>query len=286
MNNKFNISLRLIYTGFCKVDKWWNFCDMTSPLYRIYLITKGECQITIKDQHFHLCEGDIFIIPKLVKASYKCDSPMEHYYICVTDGENGTLPLSEPSLMKNKCKAGKLEYALFKRLVEISPEFALPTTDPNEYDNCKELFVPNTNPCSYKTQIEQKGIILQLFSMFITQDCLTSSLKDKCSHERISNIIHYINDNLENKLSVSSLSEMMFVSPDHFTKLFKSIIGMPPAEYIKLKRIEKACAMLRETAIPITEIAERSGLGDKSQFSRIFLEYMGERPKKYRERSQ
>lgn len=61
---------------------------------------------------------------------------------------------------------------------------------------------------------------------------------------------------------------------------------MPPCEYIQMKRIERAQALLLTTHASITEIAESVGIGNLSQFSRLFTKIALCPPKVYRERHQ
>lgn len=79
--------------------------------------------------------------------------------------------------------------------------------------------------------------------------------------------IQYINKHLDKRISVSVLADLMCITPDHFSKVFKRIIGMPPCEYIQMKRIERAQTLLLTSHMSIIEIAEKVGITNLSQFS-------------------
>lgn len=287
MNNKSSkkkliLSPKLLYTGFHKVETWWNYPNLISPFYRLFLITEGECIVKIEDECFYLKKDDLFLVPKFTKATYFCENKMEHYYACLLDGELETSSISTPLLLQRIQKASELDYALFKRLVDISPEYVLPSVNPNVYDNKKELFVIQRKNDSINAVLEREGIILQLFSKFVTPSSLHTYNRNNPSHSRISYIIQYINEHLADDLSITNLSDIACVSPDHFTKLFKKVTGMPPMEYIKLQKTEKACYLLVHTTLNIQSIAEQIGIKDKSRFSKFFHEATGVSPKEYR----
>ena len=62
----------------------------------------------------------------------------------------------------------------------------------------------------------------------------------------------------------------------------KKLTGMPPNEYIRKKRMERAAELLRDPALTISEVAYRVGFDDPNYFSRIFKDYYGITASKYR----
>jgi transcriptional regulator GlxA family with amidase domain len=56
------------------------------------------------------------------------------------------------------------------------------------------------------------------------------------------------------------------VSEAHFARSFKQAFGVPPHRYLLTRRIERAAALLRETDLPVTEIAFQTGWGSLGTF--------------------
>lgn len=82
-----------------------------------------------------------------------------------------------------------------------------------------------------------------------------------------------------------TLPELAYLSGrslSSFKRDFQSSYNMPPARWIKEKRLEKAKEMLQSTAIPVNEIGFSIGFENISHFSRIFKEYYGQSPTDYR----
>jgi AraC-like DNA-binding protein len=74
------------------------------------------------------------------------------------------------------------------------------------------------------------------------------------------------------------------VSEAHFARSFKQAFGVPPHRYLRTRRIERATALLRDTDLPITEIAFRTGWESLGTFGRTFRDVMGDSPSANRER--
>lgn len=92
----------------------------------------------------------------------------------------------------------------------------------------------------------------------------------------------YISENLEKKISVTSLAEMFYLSPNYFSRLFKKTINEGCNEYIVRKRIEKSKYLLETTNIKSGEIANMVGYNDTNYFSLAFKKYTGMSPTTYR----
>ena len=77
---------------------------------------------------------------------------------------------------------------------------------------------------------------------------------------------------------IRRLAQVSAVSAAHFARSFKEAFGVPPHRYLLTRRIERATALLRDTDLPITEVAFRTGWNSLGTFGRIFLDVTGENP--------
>lgn len=83
---------------------------------------------------------------------------------------------------------------------------------------------------------------------------------------------------------VSRLAEVSGVSEAHFARSFKQAFGLPPHRYLLTRRMERAMALLRDTDLPITEVAYRTGWESLGTFGRTFRDITGESPRTSRQR--
>lgn len=99
---------------------------------------------------------------------------------------------------------------------------------------------------------------------------------------RLRPVIDYISEHYGEKIYIESLADMITVSPDYFTKMFKDSIGKTPIDYINAARVNHALQLLLTTDTPINEIAEASGFSGPNYFHKIFKQYMVTSPLAYR----
>jgi AraC-like DNA-binding protein len=86
-------------------------------------------------------------------------------------------------------------------------------------------------------------------------------------------------------LDVPTLARIAHVSPSHFSRSFKTTFGETPHRYLQRRRIERAMALLRDTATPVTDAALLVGFSSLGTFSRTFHDIVGVSPSEYRRRT-
>ena len=99
---------------------------------------------------------------------------------------------------------------------------------------------------------------------------------------RLRPIINYITDHYKEKIYIDTLAEMITVSPDYFTKMFKDSIGKTPIDYINTLRINRAMQMLATTDTSVNDISDQLGFSNSNYFHKIFKQYMETSPAAYR----
>jgi AraC-like DNA-binding protein len=103
------------------------------------------------------------------------------------------------------------------------------------------------------------------------------------SQDLIDVAIKHINVNVKDpNLSVSWISRKLNVSEEHFSRMFKKKIGMPPVKYINEVKIAEAKRMLLKTNLPVKEIAYQLNYSDQFYFSQKFKKITGYSPTEFR----
>ncbi|WP_371379898.1 helix-turn-helix domain-containing protein [Sporomusa aerivorans] len=117
--------------------------------------------------------------------------------------------------------------------------------------------------------------ILVLLLRTYAEQTISENEKDRQRRtlDRLSPVLEYIDCHYTEKLSLGQLAAMANMSLHYFCRLFKSLTGKSPTEYINQLRINKAIILLRESNLNITEIALTVGFNDSNYFSRIFKKY-------------
>ncbi len=99
---------------------------------------------------------------------------------------------------------------------------------------------------------------------------------------RLKPVIEFIDRSFAEKLYIEMLAEMINVSADYFTKMFKDSIGKTPIDYINSLRVNKAMQLLSETEQPMTDISDSVGFCNTNYFHKIFKQYRDTSPLAYR----
>jgi AraC family transcriptional regulator len=94
--------------------------------------------------------------------------------------------------------------------------------------------------------------------------------------------IEYIEANLHRDLCVARIAKHVTMSESHFSHAFRKTVGLPPHRYVRDRRIERAKALLRQSDMPLNEIAQRVGCSSASNFSVLFHGATGTTPRTYR----
>lgn len=93
----------------------------------------------------------------------------------------------------------------------------------------------------------------------------------------------FIRDNLERRLTLEEIAAQVYLSKSYLSSIFKQEMGVSISSYINRARVERSKHLLRETNLPLVEIAAQCCFEDQSYFSKVFKRYAGISPKKYRD---
>lgn len=102
---------------------------------------------------------------------------------------------------------------------------------------------------------------------------------------RLRQVIEYIADHYCEDISSSSISEQFGYDESYFCRLFKSVVGVRPMEYIRILRLEKARRIMANEKISISKVAIECGFSDVNYFSRCFRRHYGTTAGEYRKKS-
>ena len=96
------------------------------------------------------------------------------------------------------------------------------------------------------------------------------------------NVLAYIEEHLARPLTLADLAEQAALSEYHFARMFRQSMQQAPHQYVMLRRMEKAQDLVRNTRLPLTEIALACGFNSASHFSNRFRSVTGITPSRLR----
>lgn len=101
-------------------------------------------------------------------------------------------------------------------------------------------------------------------------------------YHKIQQAVRFINDNYRTDIRLDAVAVAAGMSPSHFSRMFKKVMGLSYQDYLNSRRVTKAKNLLRTSPQSITEIAVSLGFSDPTGFGRIFKKLTDQTPSAYR----
>ena len=274
----------LLNTDHIQLDHHWNYKNVVSTFYRIYLIDEGEGRLYDHKETFKLEKNYLYLIPSFTLCNYECKRFLSQYYLSFIEETPSTGSLFYYNRKIIKIKARNSDYQSFQRLQELNPNRGLNRShDPKVYEKRPVLQSFNElndklNPSEY---LETQAIILLLLSRFMDTDNFKSTSLQKIP-SKVLDSIEYLQSNLNNNITVGQLAERANQNADYFSRIFLKSTGERPLQYLRNKRIERAQILLSTTEMTFSQIAEETGFENLPYFSKMFKQVTGFSPSYFR----
>ncbi len=217
------------------------------------------------------------------RASILC--ALCHHELCVTDlaavVEMSSSAVSH-QLRPLKQNGIVIGYIMFGQISDLPCRDAL---NQNISSVCKEYGLNETEFLRVSKTIKLKSYESIMATAKIFEACISYIILNEMflpEHDKI--ILEsesFIDNHLEN-VSVTELYKHLNISRTALYEIFKKKTGLGVTEFIRKKQFEKANQLLKETDLPINDIANLCGFNDYNYFSRVFKKRYGISPKNIR----
>ena len=228
-----------------------------------YVISGSCCQIFKKESH-EFSRGDIALLKPESRHEFYTSNELEIFKIAIR-------PEFLPKIYQLHCD----EFAS-SNIIHLPP---------NEIKRVENILFMIEKESNYLDEFSKEvidGYLEVLFALLIRINRKNNKVeKKKDSAIDFKQILVYIEKN-NKTVTPSSVAEYSCYNFPYFSKLFKRNIGSNLSEYINLKRLEMASALLREGDKSIENIGYEVGFNHKSYFHRVFKRYYGVTPEEYR----
>ena len=257
-----------------KSGRWHSGKKLNSHL--LLYITKGSLGIQIENTVYDAEEKDVLLIPKGVFYKPLESAGCTYYFF-------------------HFCASISCDKDTQQSHITVTPHSWLTDGYAFTYSGDYESLLPfsiHTKNTSYKVkELMEKASALHPGKLFADKLLLDNlmreilitvskfSFKDN-TNKRLSEITEYISSTPNDHISLSSLSKKFGISESYISRLFKSELSMKPSEYINRVKISTASALLLNSNMTITEVAEKVGYSDVYYFSKVFKRITGTSPSK------
>lgn len=123
--------------------------------------------------------------------------------------------------------------------------------------------------------------------LFVVSSCLMvyqglRKCKMNISSQVVSNIVDWIDNNIEKPLQIKDVAEHAGYSIRHFQRIFSCYHGVSPRRYIRERRLNLAAQLLLNTDMSVYEICLKYGFSSQQAFTRMFTRLFRCSPALYR----
>ena len=143
-------------------------------------------------------------------------------------------------------------------------------------------------PCRSRTaELRTESILLELLAEYAeaAEEAETAPKRYRVYREQIDGTLDYMKRHYPEAFSSALLAGRIHLSVNFFQTVFRELVGIPPARYLRQLRVESACRMLADTDLPLSEIAERNGFASPAYLTASFRAAKGITPSEYRKQS-
>lgn len=136
-------------------------------------------------------------------------------------------------------------------------------------------------PCRSRTYFFE--LLFQIYRLYLERD-MFKDIPVQSDDPLVKQIITYITLNYKDKITLETISDIFHTNRTTVGENFFRATGMTIKKYIINVRVCMASAMLRDSLLPIEEIAERIGFSDATHFGRVIKKHTGFTPSEYRDK--
>ncbi len=108
---------------------------------------------------------------------------------------------------------------------------------------------------------------------------LPSASISRMSGQRFRQALSYIEDNLQQDLSLKEIAQAAGVSESHLKTTFRQLTGVPVHQYVIQRRVERATTLLAQGRLSISEVAQETGFAHQSHLAKHMQRLLGCSPK-------
>ena len=233
----------------------------TKNNYEVMYVSSGKCEIVIPDKTIYLTSGNFIIIgnscPHYLRAE-NADIINLEFYI----HDKGV-----------SIKDVLTEYPVLAKILALENSTYLDNGE--VYSILKEIVS--------ELQNYGKGVCSDLIlKRLLIEICRTHNKNSIGGVSYIGETKKYIAEHLFEKLTIEEISNHVGLNHSYLQTLFKRHTGKTIIDYINSLRIEKACFIMRNTNLPIIDIAIDCGFSSRQHFMYTFKKHTGVNAREYR----
>ncbi|MFC6333610.1 AraC family transcriptional regulator [Paenibacillus septentrionalis] len=259
------LDLYLIQYGREACEPGHSFGPAMREYFKFHYILDGKGIFEVNGQRYELKKGQGFLVTPETVCYYEADLQDPWTYCWI--GFNG------------------IKAAGLLRQAQLSDESPIYTWEKSGFFEQSIQQMMQSKTMTAGREFKLTGLLYLWLAAMI--DCRGSELKQKAKENSkehyIAQVVHFIEVNYANKISVQSIAQFVGLQRSYLSALFKEVMGISLQDYLISYRMRKACELLGSTTLMVGDIARSVGYEDPLLFSKMFKKSMQLSPTQYRE---
>ena len=239
----------------------WSTKNAMQHYNKLYYIKKGTFYFEVNGKKFTVGEGALVLLPAGSVQSYHAnnDETATKYWF------HFTTPCGDKDLFEQ---------------ISVAYYIDVPKCDDSKISSLFATIIEKGESADISGQLLSKSAMFELLSYYIGLG--EARFSTKLHSPNFLKLTEYIDDNLDRKLSIEELADVVHLSPNYFIRHFHKNFGISPMKYITEQRIKLACHLLIDKGYTIKDVALKTGFSTVYYFDRTFKKHTGYTPSQYR----
>ncbi|NBC72010.1 AraC family transcriptional regulator [Paenibacillus sacheonensis] len=236
---------------------------MMPEFYRFWYVREGGGALKVDGREVEMKPGQLYLIPPNTFQSFAAEPHVTvsmywcHFRASIGDAEMFDLLKLPLYVVPDQEERMVL---LFEQLIEAYRSLRL----------TKEL--------------RTRAKLLEILAVFLEHGGINeATVREIEPFEKLDAVLKYIEEHLSERIAVEDLARLVYLHPNYFIGYFRNLMGHAPAQYVTMRRLERAKLLLElREELSITDIAQQVGM-QGHYLSRMFRQYTGLTPSRYRQ---
>ncbi len=249
----------------------------------LYLCVSGVCEMKVNDRLCKLNAGDAFVKSPLVQINKLKEYDNFDVVTIFEEDMDVLAPVAEKNIgvVQEFLRQNKFYSTCNDK------EQAILLRNKSHIDEYKEVLL-KTDVSSKQYQVIKNIItlmeqvsIMEYSKIFLRQNDFIQEEKDK-GRDIMIKFVFLLFQHFKRHRQVKFYADALNFSPNHFTRIIKSVSNRTPSEWIAVVTINQAKKLLRMSNLSIKEVAQELSFPEQYTFRKYFKLYTGISPKEFK----
>ncbi len=242
-------------------DAGYTLAPRTVPDYNFIFVRRGRVVWTLGDRAIPLRAGDLLVVPPGVPHSATSQTRRVvlgslHVEANLAGGQD-VFDLLRPPALRTVRAGSRLDGYLRAVITE------------------------------WDRSADEVRLVLPAWARLVTLELLLHDaglglLRPRPVDPVVADVLDELNTRVARRTTLDELAERSGFSGQHLNRVFRTVLGVTPLQYLARLRMERAAAMLTDHQLTIGAVAREVGYDDPYYFSRVFKQHFGRSPRDYR----